>query len=70
MLTLSQPEGADYAHYINTDPRIFRPSYGPALVITHFFEERCVTSIHAFFVCFFALVVMRHLNPKKYNICT
>ena len=31
-VTLSQPEGADYAHYINTDPRIFRPSYGPALV--------------------------------------
>ena len=31
-VTLSEPEGADYAHYINTDPRIFRPSYGPALV--------------------------------------
>ena len=31
-VTLSEAEGADYAHYINTDPRIFRLSYGTALV--------------------------------------
>ena len=28
-LTLSQPEGADYAHPLQWHPRIFRPSYGP-----------------------------------------
>ena len=35
-LTLSQPGGrgggADYAHRITSCPRIFKPSYGPALL--------------------------------------
>ena len=39
-LTLPQPEGADYAHPLQWHPRIFKPSYGPALYLNNILASK------------------------------